>query len=225
MVYQLRAYNSIAELLQSITSEIDRTRNELSRFIQASGDFQKKAERTKRLQQTFLSNPSAPRTTSSGVRIGELDVVVDASVEDEFLAIELMVRTSNERLAALQKIRDTLKQMESKGRSDVLNEISCLVIESDGIPRKILFGEKASFNSSSIVTLLRANSPYVAQGKAVPLAEKSKLGEVQRESATIMNQADKSDSPTSGDSDISDPNAPGILSNIFRFLTAKPVQN
>lgn len=68
--------------------------------------------------------------------MGNLSVILDANPFHELTAIEDVVRSQQERLLALQKVRKALKWMDQLGDTEGLKYI---VVENDGVPEKILF--------------------------------------------------------------------------------------
>ena len=232
MSYRLKAYSSVAELLGSVSTEIEQTRRQLRRVLEAAIDIRKRSERAKRLQQVFLNGTTPPGPTpSKGVRIGDLDIVVNAGVDDELLALELMARTQNERIIALQKIQASLSKLQSKGQPDALKEISCIVIENDGVPRKLMFQDRSHFESAAMSSLFPSTTHGPNAGvDHGSLPGESKMGDVQLEMTSIIRESngrdhiDDSDHAGNGDavSEAAHVSSDGRLSNVLRFVTAKP---
>ncbi len=240
MVYQLKVYRSISELLGSVSIEIEQTRRQMQEVREASGEIRKRSERTRRLQQAFLngSKPPAP-VASQGIKIGELDVVVNAGSDDQILALDLMINAQNERIAALQKIQDSLTRLQSKSDPELLNKISCLVIENDGVPRKLMFQDKTHYESEAMSSLFPATVHGLNPTNQGPHPEQTKLGDVQLEMASIASESiaphhpnhphDESpehDEPHEPhETDTHHPTSNRRLGNVLRFVTAQPVHN
>ncbi len=240
MVYQLKVYRSVSELLGSVSIEIEQTRRQMQEVREASGEIRKRSERTRRLQQAFLngSKPPAP-VASQGIKIGELDVVVNAGSDDQILALDLMINAQNERIAALQKIQDSLTRLESKSDPDLLNKISCLVIENDGVPRKLMFQDKSHYESEAMSSLFPATIHGLNPTAQGPHPEQTKLGEVQLEMASIASESaaphhpnhphdenpEHDDPHTPQETDTHHPSSNRRLGNVLRFVTAQPIHN
>lgn len=233
MVYQLKAYGSVSELLGSVSTEIEHTRIQLQRVREASNDMRKRSERAKRLQQAFLNGSQQPtQTASKGIRMGELDVVVNAGTDEQLLALDLMIRAQNDRLTALQKIQDSLTKLESRGQPEILKEISCLVIEDDGVPKKLMFQDKSHFESAAVASLFPSSTnAFQTRPDYGSKPEHTKLGDVQLEMASIARESDTHpDSIESNqvdrkitDAEVAPRITPeGRLSGVLRFVTAKP---
>ncbi len=237
MVYQLKAYGSVAELLGSVSIEIEQTRRHMDQVREASNDIRKRSERSKRLQQAFLNGSKPPTPMpSQGIKMGDLDIVVNAGAEDQILALELMMRAQTERVGALQKIQESLTKLESRSQPELLNEISCLVIESDGVPRKLMFQDKSHFESAAMSTLFQTTAHGFTPFGNESHPEDSKLGEAQLTMASIASECrsdDHEDHRTAIPEDgygerqsgheASSAHSDGHLGKVLRFVTAKPI--
>jgi len=72
----------------------------------------------------------------SEVTVGTLNIILDANAFHELTAIESVVRSHQERLLILQKVREALKWLDQLGDTEGLRY---LVLEDEGIPERILF--------------------------------------------------------------------------------------
>ena len=72
----------------------------------------------------------------SEITVGTLNIVLDANPFHELTAIESVVRSHQERLLVLQKVREALKWLDQLGDTEGLRY---LVLEDEGIPDRILF--------------------------------------------------------------------------------------
>jgi hypothetical protein len=72
----------------------------------------------------------------SEVTVGTLNIILDATPSHELSAIESVVRSHQERLLVLQKVREALKWLDQLGDTEGLKY---LVLEDEGIPERILF--------------------------------------------------------------------------------------
>jgi hypothetical protein len=78
-----------------------------------------------------------PTTENLGeITIGTLNIILDANPFHELTAIESVVRSHQERLLVLQKVREALKWLDQLGDTEGLKY---LVLEDEGIPERILF--------------------------------------------------------------------------------------
>ena len=72
----------------------------------------------------------------SEVTVGTLNIILDANAFHELTAIESVVRSHQERLLVLQKVREALKWLDQLGDTEGLRY---LVLEDEGVPERILF--------------------------------------------------------------------------------------
>ncbi len=77
-----------------------------------------------------------PTDNPGEVTVGTLNIVLDANAFHELTAIESVVRSHQERLLVLQKVRDALKWLDQLGDTEGLKY---LVLEDEGVPERILF--------------------------------------------------------------------------------------
>ena len=83
----------------------------------------------------FAGKKTASETPGE-VTIGTLNIILDANAFHELTAIESVVRSHQERLLVLQKVREALKWLDQLGDTEGLKY---LVLEDEGIPERILF--------------------------------------------------------------------------------------
>ena len=82
-----------------------------------------------------LAGKKASQNTLGEITVGDLSVVLDANPFHELTAIEEVVRSQQDRLLILQKAREALNWVDQIGDTEGLKY---LVLESDGVPEKIL---------------------------------------------------------------------------------------
>jgi hypothetical protein len=83
-----------------------------------------------------LAGKKAPTESASEITVGTLNIVLDANPFHELTAIESVVRSHQDRLLVLQKVREALKWLDQLGDTEGLKY---LVVEDEGIPERILF--------------------------------------------------------------------------------------
>jgi hypothetical protein len=93
---------------------------------------------TKKIRYTVLrlAGKKVPAENPSEITVGTLNIVLDATPFHELTAIEAVVRSHQERLLVLQKVREALKWLDQLGDTDGLKY---MVLEDEGIPERILF--------------------------------------------------------------------------------------
>jgi hypothetical protein len=88
------------------------------------------------LDKQLSETKSIPTESQNEITVGTLNIVLDAGAFHELTAIESVVRSHQERLLVLQKVREALKWLDQLGDTEGLRY---LVVEDDGIPERILF--------------------------------------------------------------------------------------
>jgi len=137
MVVELKTYDSAVKIGDTIDEEITRTKSVLGEYLRRLDEIRTLAERSKKIRDVVfkLAGKKAAHETLGEVTVGSLNVVLDANPFHELTVIEEAVRYQQERLLDLQKSREALKWMDDIGNTE---GIKYLVLESDGIPKRIL---------------------------------------------------------------------------------------
>jgi len=137
MVVELKEYDSAAEIAKTLDNEIARTKSMLGEYLRRLDEIRALAERSKKIRDVVfkLAGKKAAQNTLGEITVGNLNVVLDANPFHELTAIEEAVRSQQERLLVLQKAREALKWVDQIEDTEGLKY---LVLESDGVPEKIL---------------------------------------------------------------------------------------
>jgi hypothetical protein len=137
MVVELKEYDSAAEIAKTLDSEIARTKSMLGEYLRRLDEIRALAERSKKIRDVVfkLAGKKASQQNLGEISVGNLNVVLDANPFHELTAIEEAVRSQQERLLVLQKAREALKWVDQIEDTEGLRY---LVLESDGVPEKIL---------------------------------------------------------------------------------------
>jgi len=137
MVVELKEYESAAEIAKTLDSEIARTKSMLGEYLRRLDEIRALAERSKKIRDVVfkLAGKKASQQNLGEISVGNLNVVLDANPFHELTAIEEAVRSQQERLLVLQKAREALKWVDQIEDTEGLRY---LVLESDGVPEKIL---------------------------------------------------------------------------------------
>jgi len=123
---------------RNIGQEISETKSTLGEYLRRLDDIRALAEKSKKIHEVVmkLAGKKASSESLGEISVGSLSIVLDANPFHELTAIEEVVRSHQERLLVLQKARDALKWLDQLGDTEGLKY---LVIESDGVPERILF--------------------------------------------------------------------------------------
>ena len=137
MVVELKEFESAVDISKAIDEEIADTKSLLGEYLRRLDDIRTLAERSKKIREVVFKL-AGKKTTGENlgeISVGSLNVVLDANPFHELTAIEEVVRSQQQRLLNLQKIREALKWVDQIGETE---GVKYLVLESDGIPEKIL---------------------------------------------------------------------------------------
>ena len=139
MVVQLKEYTSAQAIADALDKDLSETKSLLGEYLRRLDEIRTLAEKSKKVREVImkLAGKKTSAADSSGeITVGTLNIVLDANAFHELTAIEAVVRSHQERLLVLQKVRDALKWLEQLGDTEGLKY---LVLEDEGIPERILF--------------------------------------------------------------------------------------
>jgi hypothetical protein len=138
MVVQIKEYASAEEIADTLEKEISDTKSTLGEYLRRLDDIRALAEKSKKIHEVVmkLAGKKAASESLGEISVGSLSLVLDANPFHELTAIEEVVRSHQERLLVLQKAREALKWLDQLGDTEGLKYV---VVESDGVPERILF--------------------------------------------------------------------------------------
>ena len=139
MVVQLKEYTSAQAIAEALDKDLSEIKSLLGEYLRRLDEIRSLAEKSKKVREVImkLAGKKINATDSSGeVAVGSLNIVLDTDALHELAAIEAVVRSHQERLSSLQKVRDALKWLDQLGDTEGLRY---LVLEDEGIPQRILF--------------------------------------------------------------------------------------
>jgi hypothetical protein len=138
MVTQIKEYTSAQAIAEAMDKQLAETKSVLGEYLRKLDDIRTLAEKSKKIRDTVLrlAGKKAPTENPSEITVGTLNIVLDATPFHELSAIESVVRSHQERLLVLQKVREALKWLDQLGDTEGLKY---LVLEDEGIPERILF--------------------------------------------------------------------------------------
>ena len=139
MVVQLKEYTSAQAIADALDKDLSETKSLLGEYLRQLDEIRSLAEKSKKVREVIMK--LAGKKTNSAdppgeITVGTLNIILDANAFHELTAIESVVRSHQERLLVLQKVRDALKWLEQLGDTEGLKY---MVLEDEGIPERILF--------------------------------------------------------------------------------------
>jgi hypothetical protein len=138
MVTQIKEYTSAQAIAEALDKQLSETKSVLGEYLRKLDEIRTLAEKSKKVREVVmkLAGKKAPTENTSEITLGTLNIVLDANPFHELTAIESVVRSHQERLLVLQKVREALKWLDQLGDTEGLRY---LVVEDEGIPERILF--------------------------------------------------------------------------------------
>ena len=138
MVTQIKEYTSAQAIAEALEKELSEAKSTLGEYLRKLDEIRDLAEKSKKVRELVmkLAGKRSPTESQSEITVGNLNIVLDANPFHESAAIESVVRSYQERLLELQKVRESLKFLDQLGDTEGLKYI---VIENEGIPERILF--------------------------------------------------------------------------------------
>ncbi|MGD0406095.1 MAG: hypothetical protein ABSB10_05525 [Candidatus Bathyarchaeia archaeon] len=138
MVTKIKEYTSAQAIAESLDKELSETKSVLGEYLRRLDEIRTLAEKSKKVRDVVMKLAGKKPTTDNPgeLTIGTLNIILDANPFHELTAIESVVRSHQERLLVLQKVREALKWLDQLGDTEGLKY---LVLEDEGIPERILF--------------------------------------------------------------------------------------
>ena len=138
MVTQIKEYTSAQAIAETLDKQLSETKSILGEHLRKLDEIRTLAEKSKKVREAVmkLAGKKAPLENQNEITVGSLNIILDANTSHELTAIESVVRSHQERLMVLQKVREALKWLDQLGDTEGLRY---LVVEGDGIPERILF--------------------------------------------------------------------------------------
>ena len=138
MVTQIKEYNSAQAIAEALDAQLSETKSVLGEYLRRLDEIRTLAEKSKKVREVVmkLAGKKTAAENPSEVTVGTLNIILDANAFHELTAIESVVRSHQERLLVLQKVREALKWLDQLGDTEGLRY---LVLEDEGIPERILF--------------------------------------------------------------------------------------
>lgn len=130
-------YGSVSEIRESIDKELAETKNALGEYLRHLYDRQEMAEKMQRLRDIIgkIADKKPSIRSTNLVSLNGIEIVLGAKAFDELTAIESVVKSHQQRLVALQKVREALQTLDEASGTE---GIKYLTFEKERIPEQIL---------------------------------------------------------------------------------------
>jgi hypothetical protein len=138
VVTQIIEYSSTQAIADALDKQLSETKSILGENLRKLDEIRTLAEKSKKIREVVmkLAGKKATAESQNEITVGSLEIILDANPFHELTAIELVVRSHQERLSDLQKVREASKWLDQLGDTEGLK---FLVVENDGIPERVLF--------------------------------------------------------------------------------------
>ena len=138
MVVEIKEFASAQLIAERLEKEIGDTKSTLGEYLRRLDEIRTLAEKSKKIREVVLklAGKKVSNESLGEITVGGLNIVLDANPLNELTAIESVVRSHQERLLVLQKVREALKWLDQLGDTDGLKY---LVLENEDVPERILF--------------------------------------------------------------------------------------
>lgn len=138
MVEELKEYASANEMVKALDDKINLTKNMLGQYLRRLDEIRSLAERSKKVRDLvakLAGKKDGGANMIGEISVGDMNIVLDANPLHELSAIEVAVKSQQDRLLMLQKAREG---MEWTDQLDYVDGIKFTVLESNGVPARIL---------------------------------------------------------------------------------------
>ncbi|MCW4053645.1 MAG: hypothetical protein NWE84_01825 [Candidatus Bathyarchaeota archaeon] len=137
MVVRIKEFESVEELEDTLEKDISQTKSTLGEYLRRLDEIRTLAEKSKKIRAVVMKLAGKKNSPESmgEIEVGNIKIVLEASPLDELTAIETVVRSHQERLLTLQKMREGIKPLTELGDTEGMK---FLVVENSGVPERIL---------------------------------------------------------------------------------------
>lgn len=137
MVVRIKEFESVEELEDTLEKDISQTKSTLGEYLRRLDEIRTLAEKSKKIRAVVMKLAGKKNSPESmgEIEVGNIKIVLEASPLDELTAIETVVRSHQERLLTLQKMREGIKPLTDLGDTEGMK---FLVVENSGVPERIL---------------------------------------------------------------------------------------
>lgn len=140
MSLELKTYKSVADLIKELDEEVNRIKTVLGEYLRRLDESRARVEKLKKAQEALAKltggktqTPVKP-TTSQTIDLMGLKVIINVSPDEEAEVLEESVRTLQDKLNVLQRVRKALEPLTALDEGGA----SITAVMSDNIPTRLL---------------------------------------------------------------------------------------
>ncbi len=130
----VKRYSSVGDFLKELDAEITRLKGELGELLRRLDSAKAKAEVLVKLENLLSSTTGGGKLGGTEIPLGQAKAIINPTPKQEFDILVDIVRSLQNRIVALERVRKDMEPLVKLGDLDLTLE----VIYENGIPSKIL---------------------------------------------------------------------------------------
>ncbi|PSN91565.1 hypothetical protein B9Q03_01480 [Candidatus Marsarchaeota G2 archaeon OSP_D] len=137
---ELKTYKSVGDLIKELDDEVNRIKTVLGEYLRRLDESRARVEKIKKAQEAIAKltggrgqMPVKP-TTSQTIDLMGLKVIINVSPDEEAEVLEESVRTLQDKLNVLQRVRKALEPLSTLDEGGT----AITAVMSDNIPTRLM---------------------------------------------------------------------------------------
>jgi prefoldin subunit 5 len=138
---ELKTYKSVSDLIKELDDEVNRIKTVLGEYLRRLDESRAKVEKIKKAQEAIAKltggrgaqSPVKP-VSSQTIDLMGLKVIINVSPDEEAEALEESVRTLQDKLNVLQRVRKALEPLTTLDEGGT----AITAVMSDNVPTRLL---------------------------------------------------------------------------------------
>ncbi|PSN96693.1 hypothetical protein B9Q04_00295 [Candidatus Marsarchaeota G2 archaeon BE_D] len=137
---ELKTYKSVGDLIKELDDEVNRIKTVLGEYLRRLDESRARVEKIKKAQEAIAKltggrgqTPVKP-TTSQTIDLMGLKVIINVSPDEEAEVLEESVRTLQDKLNVLQRVRKALEPLSTLDEGGT----AITAVMSDNIPTRLM---------------------------------------------------------------------------------------
>jgi len=127
-------YNSVSEFFKHLDSKIVELRSQLGELLRRLENAKAKAEVLVKLESLLAETAAGSKLGGTEINLGQAKAIINPTPKQEFEILVDVVRSIQNRIVALERIRKDVEPLSRLGEVDLTLE----VVYENGLPTKIL---------------------------------------------------------------------------------------
>jgi len=127
-------YNSVSEFFKDLDTKIVELRSQLGELLRRLENAKAKAEVLVKLESLLAETAAGGKLGGTEISLGQAKAIINPTPKQEFDILVDVVRSIQNRIVALERIRKDVEPLSKLGELDLTLE----VVYENGLPTKIL---------------------------------------------------------------------------------------